>query len=232
MRVVVVVAALAVGMGCAHRVTEASTPGAETCTPADTISCAVQCDEGITSACQRLTRWAPALLDEQGHVPREALQTACTNGHAKACAREALHLLNAGHAAAAYDLLEPVCNDREWYACDVAAEVADAVPLPSRDHFKPRKVAELLSSPMPSSAGKTIAYPRVAFEAGAVGSALLLVGVRRDGQVVGVRVVESAGAVLDRAARFGVRRLVWAPAIDKSGAPVDGLARYRVRFVQ
>lgn len=229
MKAVVVVAVLVVSaIGCAHRST---VPGDETCTAADTIACAVQCDEGTTSACQRLTTWAPALLDEQGHVPREVLQTGCTNGHAEACAREALHLFNAGNAAAAYNLVEPVCNDREWYACDVAAEVADAVPLPSRDHFEPRKVAELSSSPMPSSAGRTIAFPRIAFEAGAVGSALLVVGVRRDGEVVDVRVVESAGAVLDRAARFVVRRLAWAPAIDKSGNAVDGLAYYRVRFV-
>jgi len=57
--------------------------------PADTIACAVQCDEGITSACQRLTTWAPSLLDEQGHIAREVLQTACANGHAKACSTRA-----------------------------------------------------------------------------------------------------------------------------------------------
>lgn len=230
MKVVIAVAALAVGVGCAHRATGATTPGAQTCTPADTISCAVQCDEGEAQACQRLKTWVPGLLDAQGHVARTTLQAACTSGHAKACAREALHLFNAGNAAQAYALVEPMCTDREWYACDVAAEIADGLPLPSRDDFEPRKVVELSSSPLPSSAGKTIAFPRVAFEAGAVGSTQL-VGIRRDGQVVDVRVLKSAGAVLDRAARFAVRRLVWTPAIDKSGAAVDGLARYRVQFV-
>jgi TonB family protein len=216
-------------VGCAH---PSTSPGEETCSVADTIACAVQCDEGTVSACQRLKQWAPALLDEQGHVAREVLQTGCTHGHAEACAREALHLFNAGQTAQAYALVEPVCKEHEWYACDVAAEIADAVPLPSRSDFKPRTVAALRSSPLPSSAGKSIAFPRVAFEAGTNGSTELLVGVRRDGQVVDVRILKSAGAaVLDRAARFAVRRLVWTPAIDKSGTAVDGLARYRVQFV-
>lgn len=227
MKIVIAVAALAVSVGCAHR---EATPGAETCTPADTIACAVQCDEGEAGACRQLTTWAPHLLDAQGHIARTTLQGACAAGHPQACAREALHLFNAGNAADAYALVEPMCTDREWYACDVAAEIADAVPLPPRGDFKPHEVAELSSSPLPS-AGKSIAFPRVAFEAGAVGSALFLVAVRRDGQVVDVRVRESAGPVLDRAGRFAVRRLVWTPAIDKSGTAVDGLAWYRVQFV-
>lgn len=213
---------------CAHTSTK---PGEETCGVRDPIACAVQCDEGVESACSRLKDLEPSLLEPDRTVSVATLQGACDEGHPKACARRAVHLLREGKPAEAYALAEPHCRAEEWYPCDVAADAIAAIPLDSTHPFSAAKGAELAADAFLEKSEKTFSYPRTAYEEGKKGTSTILLAIARDGTIVKAKVAKSGGPELDRYALFIARRIKWHPAKNHEGKDVDSYIFHLVRFI-
>lgn len=73
-------------------------------------------------------------------------------------------------------------------------------------------------------------YPPAALEGKAQGAVTLRVFIDAHGRVRLVQIVEDPGYGLGEAAARSMRKIVWNPAIDLNGDPVDTIIIYRYVF--
>lgn len=214
-------------MSCTHDQPRPRGAARERCSVRDPVACAIECDEGVDSACEMARDLAPHMFNAAGTVAAAELDAACAAGHATACARVALAMADAGDVEGAYALVEPHCTDRTFFVCDVAAGIGARRPLPSGP-FAPVEHHRLIRVPKPTRIPQ--AYPRFAAVNREEGTTVLAVGVRRDGSVASIRIIQSAGTVFDEHAMFAARRRPWRPARNTYGWPVDSETTLTVRF--